>query len=64
MSTSRMAQTPQPPYYAVILHVDSGPPAITVYAETADRMVELASKQPGFIGDRERARRPKASGSP
>ena len=49
MSTSRMAQTSQPPYYAVIFTSirtagDHG------YAETADRMVELASRQPGFLG--------------
>jgi heme-degrading monooxygenase HmoA len=49
MSTSRMARTPQPPYYAVIFTSirtagDRG------YAETADRMVELASGQPGFLG--------------
>jgi heme-degrading monooxygenase HmoA len=49
MSTGSLARTPRPPYYAVIFtsrrtEVDRG------YAETADRMVELASKQPGFLG--------------
>jgi heme-degrading monooxygenase HmoA len=43
------AQTPQPPYYAVIftsiLSDDAGG-----YAEMAERMVELASKQEGFLG--------------
>jgi heme-degrading monooxygenase HmoA len=49
MSTSGFAPTPAPPYYAVIFtaqrsEVDDG------YAATADRMVELASTQPGFLG--------------
>ncbi len=43
------AQTPKPPYYAVIFTSirtdgDHG------YAEMADRMVELASRQEGFLG--------------
>ena len=43
------AHTPEPPYYAVIFTSqrtagDEG------YAETADRMVELAAQQPGFLG--------------
>jgi heme-degrading monooxygenase HmoA len=43
------ATTPEPPYYAVIFSSrrregDHG------YAETAGRMVELASRQPGFLG--------------
>jgi heme-degrading monooxygenase HmoA len=50
MSTqSAIAQTPTPPYYAVIFtslrtEGDNG------YAETARRMVELAREQPGFLG--------------
>ncbi|NWB98297.1 antibiotic biosynthesis monooxygenase [Pseudomonas gingeri] len=44
-----IAQTPQPPYYAVIFtslrtEGDQG------YAEAAQRMVELAREQPGFLG--------------
>lgn len=44
-----LARTPSPPYYAVIFTstrtaVDDG------YGDTAERMVELASKQPGFLG--------------
>ncbi len=44
-----IAQTPQPPYYAVIFtsvrtEGDNG------YAEMADRMVELAQHQDGFLG--------------
>lgn len=42
------AKTPQPPYYAVIFTShragDEG------YAETAARMEELGSEQPGFLG--------------
>lgn len=43
------AQTPQPPYFAVIFtsvrtEGDNG------YSETAKRMLELASGQPGFLG--------------
>ena len=44
-----IARTPQPPYYAVIFTsirtgVDRG------YEEVAQRMVELAAEQPGFLG--------------
>lgn len=46
---SSFARTPEPPYYAVIFTSqrtggDRG------YAEMAERMVETASKQPGFLG--------------
>lgn len=49
MDSSRFAQTPQPPYWAVIFsnqrsEVESG------YAEMAARMVALAAQQPGFLG--------------
>jgi heme-degrading monooxygenase HmoA len=44
-----IARTPEPPYYAVIFtsqrtDVDDG------YGAMGDRMVELASQQPGFLG--------------
>ena len=44
-----IASTPPPPYYAVIFtsvrtNIDDG------YGDTADRMVELAHQQPGFLG--------------
>lgn len=47
--TQKSAQTPEPPYYAVIFtsqrtEGDSG------YDQMARRMVELASQQPGFLG--------------
>ena len=43
------AKTPEPPYYAVIFSSqqssgDSG------YGRMAERMVELAARQPGFLG--------------
>lgn len=46
---SVIANTPKPPYFAVIFtstrtEGDNG------YTETADRMVELAQQQPGFLG--------------
>ena len=46
---SLIANTPKPPYYAVIFtsHRKEGDNG---YGEMADRMVELASKQPGFLG--------------
>ena len=57
---NRVRPTPEPPYYAVIFtsqrtDVDDG------YGAMGDRMVELASQQPGFLGvesvrDAERAR--------
>lgn len=50
MSTSSsFAQTPAPPYYAVIFpsqrtNSDGG------YEKMAERMVEIAAQQPGFLG--------------
>lgn len=46
---TQIAATPQPPYYAVIFtslrtEGDNG------YARMAERMVELARLQPGFLG--------------
>jgi heme-degrading monooxygenase HmoA len=44
-----IAKTPEPPYYAVIFSslrtdVEEG------YHKTAERMLELAAKQPGYLG--------------
>lgn len=49
MSTPTFAKTPEYPYYAVIFSSqrtegDNG------YAKVAERMVELAACQPGFLG--------------
>jgi heme-degrading monooxygenase HmoA len=49
MSGSGFAMTPEPPYYVVVFSSlrregDHG------YGATADRMVELAAQQPGFLG--------------
>lgn len=46
---SDIANTPKPPYYAVIFSSqrtdgDNG------YGEMAERMVELAAQQPGYLG--------------
>ena len=44
-----IADTPVPPYYAVIFtSLKSGDGE--GYAETAERMLELAREQPGFLG--------------
>ena len=46
---SAIAETPEPPYYAVIFtsrHGDS----LDGYREAAARMLELAAAQPGFLG--------------
>jgi heme-degrading monooxygenase HmoA len=49
MTSSAFAATPEPPYYAVIFSSlrtagDNG------YDRMAERMVELAAQQPGFLG--------------
>lgn len=46
---SVFAETPDPPYYAVIF-TRLASADTTGYAEAADRMVELAAQQPGFLG--------------
>ncbi len=45
-----IAKTPEPPYYAVIftsIRSDSEPDD---YHHTAERMLDLAQEQPGFLG--------------
>jgi heme-degrading monooxygenase HmoA len=49
MSASKIARTPVPPYYMVVFTsqrsaVEQG------YAEMSERMVLLATQQPGFLG--------------
>ena len=50
MDDAKLATTPEPPYYAVIFvslrtaQDDQG------YATASDRMAQLASEQPGYLG--------------
>jgi len=44
------ARTPEPPYYAVVFTSLRGALDPEGYAATADRMIALASGQPGFLG--------------
>lgn len=44
-----IAKTPSTPYYAVIFSSEKKED-LTDYIETANRMVKLASQQPGFLG--------------
>jgi heme-degrading monooxygenase HmoA len=46
---SEFAKLPEPPCYAVIFSAQRTP-VDAGYAETADRMVELASAMPGYLG--------------
>ena len=49
MNTSPFTQLPEPPYYSVIFSAQrtSGESG---YAHMAERMVELAANQPGYLG--------------
>jgi heme-degrading monooxygenase HmoA len=49
MSFPGFAPRPAPPYYAVIFTGQRTADELG-YGETADRMVELASQQPGYLG--------------
>jgi heme-degrading monooxygenase HmoA len=49
MSAAMFARTPPPPYYAVIF-TSTRTAGDQGYGDTSDRMVELASAQPGFLG--------------
>lgn len=44
------AKTPEPPYYAVIFTSQRTEKDNEGYGRVANLMVELASKQPGFLG--------------
>jgi len=46
---SLIAETPEPPYYAVIFSSHKSDDSAG-YVETAERMLELAAEQPGFLG--------------
>ena len=47
---SEPADTPAPPYYAVIFTSARAPGGDAAYAQTADDMNQLASQQPGYLG--------------
>ncbi|MCF6167614.1 antibiotic biosynthesis monooxygenase [Lutibacter sp.] len=44
-----IANTPKPPYYAVIFSSISAKEEVS-YSETSDKMIELAQQQEGFLG--------------
>ena len=46
---SLIAETPEPPYYAVIFSSHQSDD-LEGYNQTAARMLELAAQQPGFLG--------------
>jgi heme-degrading monooxygenase HmoA len=47
---SSFAPTPEPPYYAVIFTSQRAAEDDQGYGHVADRMVQLAAQQPGFLG--------------
>jgi heme-degrading monooxygenase HmoA len=49
MTAIGFAELPDPPYYAVIFS-SQRTPEDAGYAQMADRMVELAAEQPGYLG--------------
>lgn len=49
MTTSAFAKLPDPPYYSVIFS-SQRTPGENGYGQMADRMAELASSQPGYLG--------------
>lgn len=49
MTTASFAKLPEPPYYSVIFSSQRTPDD-KGYARMADRMLELATLQPGFLG--------------
>ena len=49
-SIAPLSPTPEPPYYAVVFTSLRRPNGAADYAAMADRMVELAAAQPGFLG--------------
>ena len=50
MSEAGFARTPKPPYYAVIFSSTRAADDGAAYGETAERMVQLAQQQPGYLG--------------
>jgi len=49
MTQSLFSQLPEPPYYAVIFS-SLQQPTTPGYAAMAERMVQLAAEQPGYLG--------------
>ena len=49
MTGSSIAQTPEPPYFAVIF-TSQRSDGERGYGTVAERMLELAAQQPGFLG--------------
>jgi heme-degrading monooxygenase HmoA len=45
-----IARTPEPPYYAVIFTSVRTPDDAEGYAAMAETMMDLAAKQPGYLG--------------
>lgn len=45
-----IAETPSPPYYAVIFSSLRSDGDADAYAEMASKMAELAAQQPGYLG--------------
>ena len=50
MSDAKLATTPEPPYYAVIFASLRTKQDDAGYAVAAERMAQLASEQPGYLG--------------
>ncbi len=50
MERSKLAATPEPPYYAVVFTSERTTEDPAGYAAMADAMEALASKQPGYLG--------------
>ena len=50
MSASGPAETPQPPYWAVVFASQRNEADAAAYAEAAARMMQLAEQQPGYLG--------------
>lgn len=50
MENVELARTPEPPYYAVIFASVRTAQDNEGYADAAERMAQLASKQPGYLG--------------
>ena len=47
---TRLADTPETPYYAVIFTSLDNQADAAGYARTTQRMMELAARQPGYLG--------------